>query len=54
MEVAELKRLRFSLGGHKCTISGMSRPYTSEGQRRWDVLDRTQEMQYRGGLDMYG
>ena len=35
MEVAELKMLRFSLG--EWTRSGMS---TSEGQHRWDGLER--------------
>ena len=40
MEVAELKMLRFSLG---VTISGMS---TSEGQHRWDGLERKHERRH--------
>ena len=43
MEMAELKMLRFSLGvRQKWTISGMS---TSEGQHRWEGLERKHERQ---------
>ena len=40
MEVAELKMLRFSLGVTRMDKSGMS---TSEGQHRWDGLERKHE-----------
>ena len=43
MEVAELKMLRFSLGvKKKWTRSGMS---TSQGQHRWEGLERKHERQ---------
>ena len=42
MEVAELKMLRFSLGVTRMDKSGMN---TSEGQHRWESLERKHERQ---------
>ena len=43
MEVTELKMLRFSLG---VTIMDTIRNESSEGQHRWESLERKQERQY--------
>ena len=51
MEVAELKMLRFSLGVTRMDKTSMS---TSEGQHRWESLERKLERQDSDGMDIYG